>query len=82
MDVSFYNYKVFVMNTKGKLVILAIYDIMRDPDNKYNETESESLPDGRILVTKNGKFGIIDTNTKKPIYPLKIRIYRLFFEFI
>jgi len=66
------------MNTKGKLVIPAVYDIMGDPDDKYSETGLEPVLDGRILVPKNGKFGIIDTNTKKPIYPYKIRIYRLF----
>lgn len=58
------NGKVGYMNTKGKLVIPTIYDSMRDPDNKYDETWSEPVTDGRILVSKNGKLGIIDIYNK------------------
>lgn len=62
------NNKVGYMNTKGKLVIPTVYDIMRDPDDKYDETWSEPLSEGRILVSKGGKFGIIDIN-HKVIFP-------------
>ena len=58
------NGKVGYMNTQGKLVVPTIYDVMADPDDKYDETWSEPVENGRILVAKNGKFGIIDTSNK------------------
>ncbi|WP_201583329.1 WG repeat-containing protein [Psychrobacter jeotgali] len=58
------NGKVGYMNTQGKLVIPTVYDSMRDPNNKYDETWSEPVSNGRILVKKNGKLGIIDTSNK------------------
>lgn len=58
------NNKVGYMNNTGKLVIPTVYDVMRDPDDKYDETWSEPVADGRILVSKGGKFGIIDINNK------------------
>ena len=58
------NGKVGYMNTKGKLVVPAVYDVMSDPDDKYDETWSEPVADGRILVSKGGKLGVIDTNNK------------------
>lgn len=56
--------KIGYMNTQGELIVPTAYDIMRDPDNKYDETWAEPVSDGRILVSKNGKFGIIDTANK------------------
>ncbi len=58
------NNKVGYMNTRGKLVVPAIYDTMRDPNDKYDESWSEPVSDGRILVSKNGKLGLIDTSNK------------------
>lgn len=52
------------MNTQGELIVPTVYDIMRDPDNQYDETWAEPVSDGRILVAKNGRFGIIDTANK------------------
>ena len=58
------NDKVGYMNTQGKLVVPAIYDSMQDPDDKYDETWAESPSQGRIIVAKGGKLGIIDTSNK------------------
>lgn len=58
------NDKVGYMNTQGKLVVPTMYDVMADPNDKYDETWSEPVANGRILVAKNGKFGIIDTSNK------------------
>ena len=58
------NGKVGYMNTQGKLVVPTIYDSMRDPDDKYDETWAESPSQNRIVVSKNGKLGIIDTSNK------------------
>ena len=58
------NDKVGYMNSKGQLVVPAIYDNLRDPDDKYDETWANPAKDGRIVVGKNGKFGIIDLNNK------------------
>ena len=58
------NGKVGYMNTQGKLVVAMVYDSMRDPDDKYDETWAESPSQGRIIVSKGGKLGIIDTSNK------------------
>lgn len=58
------NSKVGYMNTQGKLVVPVVYDNMRDPDDKYDETWAESPSQGRIIVAKGGKLGIIDTSNK------------------
>lgn len=58
------NDKVGYMNTKGQLVVPTIYDDMQDPDDKYDETWAESPSQNRIVVSKNGKLGIIDTSNK------------------
>lgn len=58
------NGKVGYMNTQGKLVVPMVYDSMRDPDDKYDETWAESPSQGRIIVSKGGKLGIIDTSNK------------------
>lgn len=58
------NDKVGYMNTRGKLVVPTIYDSMQDPNDKYDETWAESPSQNRIVVSKNGKLGIIDTSNK------------------
>lgn len=58
------NDKVGYMNTQGKLVIPTIYDDLQDPDNKYDETWANSVTNNRIVVAKNGKYGVIDTSNK------------------
>lgn len=58
------NGKVGYINTKGKLVVPAIYDNLRDPDDKYDETWANPVSDGHIVVAKNGKYGIINTANK------------------
>lgn len=58
------NGKVGYMNTQGKLVIPTIYDRLQDPDNKYDETWANPVTNNRIVVAKNGKYGVIDTNNK------------------
>ena len=58
------NGKVGYMNIQGKLLVPTVYDSMQDPDDKYDETWAESPSQNRIVVSKNGKLGIIDTSNK------------------
>lgn len=67
------NNKVGYMNTRGKLVVPTIYDTMRDPNDKYDESWSEPVSDGRILVSKNGKL-VLSIHQTKLSCPSRINI--------
>lgn len=58
------NDKVGYINVQGRLVVPTIYDNLIGPDDKYNEVWAKPVYQGRIVVAKDGNYGVIDTNNK------------------
>lgn len=58
------NDQVGYINEQGKLVVPTIYDNLIDPNDKYNEVWANPVYQGKIVVVKDGAYGVIDTNNK------------------
>ncbi|WP_145952526.1 WG repeat-containing protein [Psychrobacter sp. DAB_AL43B] len=58
------NDKVGYINAQGKLVVPTIYDNLIGPDDKYNEVWANPVYQGKIVVGKDGAYGVIDTSNK------------------
>lgn len=56
--------QVGYINTQGKLVVPTIYDNLMSPDDKYNEVWANPVYKDRIVVAKDGAYGIINTSNK------------------
>lgn len=56
--------QVGYINTQGKLVVPTIYDNLMSPDDKYNEVWANPVYKDRIIVAKDGAYGIINTSNK------------------
>lgn len=52
--------KVGYMNIDGQLVVPTIYDNLIDANNDYDETWSNAMYEGHVVVKKDGRYGIID----------------------
>ncbi|WP_201512032.1 WG repeat-containing protein [Psychrobacter alimentarius] len=58
------NDKVGYINAQGKLVVPIIYDNLMSPDDKYNEIWANPVYKDRVIVAKDGAYGIINTSNK------------------